>query len=115
GGRTFRGLLDEMAIFDRALTAQEIMGIYNSASFAAASDTATVATTANLDVLANDNVGAAQVPMIDNVTATVGSPVTLPSGAIVTPLASGELQYNPNGFIGNDSFTYTVSNFDSPP
>ncbi|WP_425404062.1 Ig-like domain-containing protein [Hwanghaeella sp.] len=47
---------------------------------------------------------------------TVGSPITLPSGAIVTLNADGTIAYDPNGQFegladfqnGSDSFTYTI-------
>jgi len=65
------------------------------------------------DVLDNDidtESDPLSVSQVDGDAGAVGSPKALPSGAVVTLEADGELTYSPPlGFEGMDSFTYTVS------
>jgi VCBS repeat-containing protein len=94
----------------------------NDAPVAAADATATDEDTAvAIAVLANDgdpDTGdALQVLAINGVAATVGAPVTLPSGAAATLLADGTIVYAPGsataalapGQTGADAFTYTIA------
>ncbi len=61
-----------------------------------------------------------EVIAIDGVTVTVGTPVTLASGATLTVNADGTFSYDPStasfdlaaGEIGQDSFTYQIANSD---
>ena len=98
-GEPFDGIIDEMAIYNRPLSAAEIR--------------AHVAATKGL--LANDT-GTPQVTAVNGNPAGVGSAITLASGAKVTVRADGNYTYDPNGQFGwlapgqsaTDSFSYTV-------
>ncbi|MEA5625272.1 beta strand repeat-containing protein [Nostoc sp. UHCC 0251] len=85
-------------------------------------DTATTdeATPVNISVLANDSDPDSNPLVVTNVngnTVTVGAPITLSSGALLTLNADGTFTYDPNaqfetlgiGEIGSDRFTYTIS------
>ncbi|QSJ16083.1 FG-GAP repeat protein [Nostoc sp. UHCC 0702] len=85
-------------------------------------DTATTneATSVNISVLANDSdpdSNALTVTSVNSRAVTVGTPITLSSGALVTLNADGTLTYDPNvkfetlavDETATDSFTYTVS------
>ncbi len=88
----------------------------------AANDTATTDknTVANINVLGNDtdaNGDSLSVIEVNGNSITVGTPITLASGALLTLNANGTFNYNPNsqfaslaaGASATDSFTYTVS------
>ncbi|MDZ8106820.1 MAG: Ig-like domain-containing protein [Nostoc sp. DedQUE12a] len=88
----------------------------------AVADTATTIedTTVNISVLANDSDPDNDPLTVTNVNGnavTVGTPITLSSGALLTLNADGTFTYNPNaqfeslgvGEIGSDSFIYTIS------
>ncbi|MEH2071087.1 MAG: Ig-like domain-containing protein [Nostoc sp.] len=88
----------------------------------AVADTATTSedTTVNISVLANDSDPDNDPLTVTNVNGnavTVGTPITLSSGALVTLNADGTFTYDPNAQfesldvneIGTDSFTYTIS------
>ncbi len=73
-----------------------------------------------INVLANDSDSdgsIAAVVRINGLNATVGSPITLTSGATATLLADRTIRYNPNRAFeslndsdsGSDSFTYTIA------
>jgi hypothetical protein len=48
-----------------------------------------------------------QIADINGASAVLGTPITLPSGAVLTVNANGSLSYTPpSGFVGTDSFTY---------
>ncbi|MEB3357035.1 MAG: DUF4347 domain-containing protein [Synechococcales bacterium] len=50
------------------------------------------------------------ITLLNGVTATVGTPVSLPSGATVTLNANGTVTYvPPAGFVGTEAFPYTVT------
>ncbi|TMJ13068.1 MAG: hypothetical protein E6G94_12490 [Alphaproteobacteria bacterium] len=77
--------------------------------------------TTTFDPRANDDVDggpASPIATINGVPASVGSPVTLASGALVTLNADGTFSYDPNGkyeslalgATGTDSFGYTLGN-----
>ena len=77
-------------------------------------------TSVNISVLANDinlDNNPLTVTNVDSTAVSVGTPITLSSGALVTLNADGTLTYDPNaqfeslgvGQTATDSFTYTVS------
>ncbi|MCC5665254.1 tandem-95 repeat protein [Nostoc sp. CHAB 5784] len=110
-------------------TSQERYFIYGFATTTApnqppvaVSDTAITneATAVNISVLANDSDPDSNPLTVTNVngsSVTVGTPITLSSGALLTLNADGTFTYNPNGRFetlgvgetGSDSFTYTIS------
>ncbi len=71
------------------------------------------------NLLDNDSLPGGGTPSVSRVngTTTIGAPVTLGSGAVVTVNADGTFTYDPNGAFDNlaqdqsdtDSFTYTLS------
>ncbi|AUB37794.1 Ca2+-binding protein, RTX toxin-related [Nostoc flagelliforme CCNUN1] len=88
----------------------------------AVADTATTNedTAFNISVLANDSDPDSNPLTVTNVNGsrmTVGTPITLSSGALLTLNADGTFTYNPNGQFetlgvgetGSDNFTYTIS------
>ncbi|MEA5569406.1 choice-of-anchor Q domain-containing protein, partial [Anabaena sp. UHCC 0399] len=88
----------------------------------AANDTATTDenTVVNINVLANDtdaNGDSLNITQVNGNTITVGTPITLASGALLTLNTNGTFDYNPNGQFeslaasatATDSFTYTAS------
>ncbi|MBD2519856.1 cadherin-like domain-containing protein [Nostoc sp. FACHB-973] len=88
----------------------------------AANDTATTDenTVVNINVLGNDtdaNGDSLSVAKVNGNSITVGTPITLASGATVSLKTDGTLDYNPNGQFeslaagatATDSFTYTAS------
>ncbi|MBD2410350.1 putative Ig domain-containing protein [Nostoc calcicola FACHB-3891] len=100
------------------------IGAYESPfiSPVAANDTATTDenTVVNINVLGNDtdaNGDSLSVIKVNGNSVTVGTPITLASGALLTLNANGTFNYNPNGQFeslgvgatASDSFTYTAS------
>ncbi|AVH67137.1 beta strand repeat-containing protein [Nostoc sp. 'Peltigera membranacea cyanobiont' N6] len=100
------------------------IGAYESPFIApvAANDTATTDenTAVNINVLGNDtdaNGDSLSVIKVNGNSVTVGTPITLASGALLTLNANGTFNYNPNsqfeslgvGATASDSFTYTAS------
>ncbi|MEH2216743.1 MAG: VCBS domain-containing protein [Nostoc sp.] len=100
------------------------IGAYESGFIApvAANDTATTNenTAVNINVLGNDtdaNGDSLSVIKVNGNSVTVGTPITLASGALLTLNANGTFNYNPNsqfeslgvGATASDSFTYTAS------
>ena len=92
----------------------------------AADDTATVTEHGSMQgsVLGNDHDGGGDtdplsVSMVNGVAASVGTEITLPSGALLTLRADGTYDYNPNGaFVqlavgetGMDTFKYTIKHW----
>ncbi|BBD65689.1 putative outer membrane adhesin [Nostoc commune NIES-4072] len=88
----------------------------------AVTDTATTneATAVNISVLANDtgpDSNPLRVTKVNGSSVTVGIPITLSSGALLTLNADGTFTYNPNaqfeslgvGETDSDRFTYTIS------
>ncbi|MCF2146426.1 FG-GAP-like repeat-containing protein [Desmonostoc muscorum LEGE 12446] len=88
----------------------------------ATNDTATTDenTLVNINVLANDtdaNSDSLTITQVNGNSITVGTPITLASGALLTLKTDSTFDYNPNGQFEslaagattNDSFTYTVS------
>ncbi|MBD2518828.1 cadherin-like domain-containing protein [Nostoc sp. FACHB-973] len=88
----------------------------------AANDTASTNenTAVNINVLGNDtdaNGDSLSVIKVNGNSVTVGTPITLASGALLTLNANGTFNYNPNGQFeslgveatASDSFTYTAS------
>lgn len=80
--------------------------------------TTTEATVLNGNVLSNDS-GTPPLAVVEvNGNPTVGSQITLPSGALLTLNADGSFSYNPNGAFNSletgdtdtDSFTYLAEN-----
>jgi len=87
--------------------------IANPDSYTASDDS--VLTVSAPGVLANDSDpdgDTLSVGQVNGSAADVGTPVTLPSGAVLTVHQDGSFSYDPNGQFeggGTDSFTYTVS------
>jgi hypothetical protein len=87
--------------------------IANPDSYTASDDP--VLTVSAPGVLANDSDpdgDTLSVGQVNGSAADVGTPVTLPSGAVLTVHQDGSFSYDPNGQFeggGTDSFTYTVS------
>ncbi|GIW78482.1 MAG: hypothetical protein KatS3mg105_0289 [Gemmatales bacterium] len=109
GGRNgvyFDGLLDDVRIYDHALTAAEVTALFNSP--VAKDDTyqtnpgSTLTVTVANGVLQND-----VDPNLDPITATK---LTDPANGTLTFNSDGSFTYTPNpGFVGFDSFTYAAS------
>ncbi len=118
----FNGLVDDIALWNRSLSAVELQGIYSGGlsgqnisqvppvlninrSPVGVDDTATTpqGVAVSVNVLANDTDP-------DNDTLNVSS-VTAPANGIATVNAGGtSVTYTPNaGFLGADSFTYRIS------
>jgi Ca2+-binding RTX toxin-like protein len=100
------------------------IGAYESSFIApvAANDTATTDenTAVNINVLGNDtdaNGDSLTVTQVNGNSVTVGTPITLASGALLTLNANSTFDYNPNGQFeslgvgatASDSFIYTAS------
>ncbi len=101
GAAYFDGQIDEVAIYDKALTATQIQAMFDTASggYSATEDTALVVPAAN-GVLANDI-----DPENDSLTAVL---VSGPANASSFTLnADGSFDYTGNAnFTGTDTFTY---------
>ena len=112
---TFAGLMDELALYNRALTQSEIQSIYNADglgkcvprlwcvpdAITTPTNTPTKFSAAKLAV--ND------VDLDGYALTVIGVSAGSAQGGTVT-LASGQLTYTPPvNFSGNDSFTYTIS------
>ncbi|MEZ4633074.1 MAG: Ig-like domain-containing protein [Deinococcales bacterium] len=91
-------------------TATVTIEVVDSGNPDALDDSATTAedTPVNIDVLLNDS-------LIDNATLTSYDPVSVNGGTISQDPVTGELIYTPaSGFVGTDSFTYTICDDDIP-
>ncbi len=110
---TFPGLIDEVGLYDRPLTAQEIQAIVVAGQFgkcvpnrppAAVDDVVhtDIDTSVTIAVLANDSDPDGDMLAVESVgAATYG---------VAAILADGSILYTPpSGPIGSDSFTYTLT------
>ncbi|MEO0406346.1 MAG: DUF4347 domain-containing protein [Cyanobacteria bacterium P01_A01_bin.135] len=73
-------------------------------------------TAITLNLIANDTdaedpggIPGGGITSINGIAIAVNQPITLPSGAVVTLLPSGNILYNPQTFTGQEQFTYTVA------
>ena len=84
--RNFDGMIDEIGIYDRALTPAEISGLYSTG------------------IIANDTDADGDILTVNT------TPVTNVSNGTLALNADGSFTYSPNAnFNGTDSFTYEVS------
>ncbi len=102
-GFNFVGTIDEVALYNSALSAQQVATHYRSTGILA-SDT---------DL---DTADTRQVIKVEDKASNVNQQFMLSSGALLTVLSDGSYQYNPNGAFdylsasasANDTFTYTI-------
>ena len=109
----FKGRLDEVSLYNRALSSNEIASIYVATSFGKckslfANDDSYVAfrntplTVAVPGVLGNDSSGGLSLTAIQ---------VSGPTNGVLTLNTNGSFTYTPNnGFVGADGFTYQANN-----
>jgi hypothetical protein len=129
GDPYFDGDMDEIQVYGRALTASEIATLASGQpSTAGLSDTGTVTisvtsvndapTTVNDNVTLGGNGGPQTIAVLSNDTFAPDHGETLQitnitqgtSGTVVITTGGADLTYDPNnGFLGNDSFNYTLS------
>jgi len=109
--RDFDGLIDEVRIYNRALSADEIQELYSAGTTAnnpptAGNDSATVdedSVANSVNVLANDTDADGDTPAITSVTQASHGSVAITGGGT-------GLTYTPTpDYNGPDSFTYTIS------
>jgi len=116
--RFYHGLIDEVEIFDRALSAAEVAAIYNAGSAGKCLPVSNSAPVAANDAYTTDEDTALSVAapgVLGNDTDADANPLT---AHVVSAPSSGTLALNPNGsftynpalnFNGTDSFTYKAN------
>ncbi len=120
GSNYFDGRIDEALLMQRSMSASEIAALAELAPpDYSVSEGGTLMVNASNGLLQNDSdvEGDALTVTQVNGVATVGSQVTLASGALITVNADGSFDYDANGQFESlgvgqtttDSFTYTVS------
>ncbi len=103
-GNNFAGTIDEVALYNSALTAAQVVKHYAAAGLLAG----------DTDVDSGD---IRTVTKVNGLAANVGTQITLPSKALLTVQADGSYDYDPNGAFdylkaggsATDSFTYAIS------
>jgi concanavalin A-like lectin/glucanase superfamily protein/Big-like domain-containing protein len=111
----FKGMIDEVSLYNRALSSNEIAAIYNAGSSGkcpppiASNIAATTLQNQPLNLLIAKILALASDPAGNPLTVT-GVSATSTNGGIVA-LGTNAVTYTPvTGFLGADSFTYTIGN-----
>ena len=117
GGEFFAGMMDEVKIYDRALTAAEIQSDMNGDPLPAPANNAPTAAADTLSTSAGSSVAFTEAALLANDTDGDADPVEVLSvsalstnGGSITTNSEGSWVYTPPaGFAGTDTFTYTIS------